>query len=416
MADDPLPDASPAEFPHWRRNTRALMVGSFLNPFGFTVAFPYLPLIMKDLGVEGDLEMIVGVVVGVFFLLSFGLAPVWGSMADHFGRKAMILRAGLGMSLGFTLMGLAPGLGSFIFFYVLVGTCNGYVPAALALVATNTPRGSMGRALSGVQTGALLGTTCGPALGAWLAVSLPSSQWLYLISGGACALAGLVALIWVREDFQRPPGPFRLHLVTDMLAIGRLPGMGPLLRLHFIVSMLLFGSTTAVSLFVLEMGQVPELLRGYSVEIWVGVATLALTIASAVALPFWGRILDRFDPARVMGLALIAGVVVALPFPFVRDPLELTIARVALGLFAVGLQPAGIRMVKEWAPAGMDGRALSMATALNMLGNGGGPFLAGIIGSWWNLRAYFAVMAVLVLLGMMEWLWRGMHIQRAPAP
>jgi len=416
MTGNPPSPEDPEQFPFWRRNARFIALGCFLNPLGFTVAFPYLPLIVRELGVEGELELAVGVLVFGFFGLTFLLAPVWGTMADHYGRRSMVLRAGLGMAVGFLLMGLSASFPLFMLWYVLVGTCNGYVPAALALVATNTPRQHMGRALSTAQTGALLGTTCGPALGAWLVTVLPAYRHLYLVSAGFCVAAGLIALFFVREQFTRPQGPLRFHMLADVRAILRVPGMGPLLRLNFVTHMMLFGSTTVVSLFVLELLEGRTVWSGVSMETWVGASTLALTIASAMALPFWGRALDRFEPRRFAAVALLAALVATVPFPLVQDPLQLTVARVVLGLLAVGIQPATIRLVKEWSPPGMDGRALALGSAVQAMGNGTGPLLAGLIGPWLGLRAYFAFISLIVLGSLTEWVLRGVRRQEAPIP
>ncbi len=103
-----------------------------------------------------------------------------------------------------------------------------------------------------------------------------------------------------------------------------------------------------------------------------------------------------------------------LPFPFVQSPLQLTGARAALGVLAVGIQPAVLRQVKEFAPAGMDARALALSTSLQMLGNGGGPLLAGLIGPWLGLRAYFGLNAALLAVGAGLWMWRGLGPGRVP--
>ena len=55
------------------------------------------------MGFQENLESWVGLVVGVFFLTSLLITPLWGVVADHYGKKSMTLRAGFGMGLGFLL-------------------------------------------------------------------------------------------------------------------------------------------------------------------------------------------------------------------------------------------------------------------------------------------------------------------------
>jgi len=387
---------------------RVLAVGTFCNTVGFSISFPYLPLIIREMGVSGALETWTGIIVGGFFTISFLMAPVWGGLADHFGRRSMVLRAGLGMGIGFALLGATGEWAWFLAFFVLVGSCNGYVPAAIALTATNTPMRHMGKALSNVQGGALLGTTFGPAAGAFLATTLPAYRHLFWVSALMSLLAGAIALIWVRENHQRPQEAFRLTVLADSRTILKVPKLGLLFFISFVFSITMFGSTTVTALYTLDMAGDPATLGAFSLETWVGVATLALTISSALALPLWGRGLDRFEPTRVLALSLMTGALAMWLFPFVRNPLELTGARLLLGLFAVGIQPAAVRLIKGWAPAGMDARTLALGTALQMLGNGAAPFIAGLIGPWLGLRAYFAFNALMLLTALLLWWRRGL--------
>ncbi|HKI96835.1 MAG TPA: MFS transporter [bacterium] len=409
-------DADVEQFPDWRRNVRALSVGVFCNTLGFTACFPYLALIVKELGVRGSLETWVGALAGGFFAISFLLQPVWGTFADHFGRKSMVLRAGLGMAIGFGLLGLISSMPWFLLLFVLVGSCNGYVPAAVALVATNTPRRHMGRALSIVQSAQLLGTTCGPAVGAFLAGRLPAYRDLFWISCAMSGVAGLVALLFARERAERPSVPFRLTVLQDTRIILRVPAMWVLFLMSFLFSTAMFGSTAVVALYVLEIAHGAAVIGGYALETWVGVATMALTIASAAAAPLWGRWLDRFEPGRVLALSLLLGMLASWLFPFVQSPLQLTLARLVLGVCAVGIQPATVTLIKMWSPPGMDARTLALGTALAMLGNGVAPFMAGLIGPLLGLRAHFGFVALLLLVGLLVWLTRGMRRMGRVAP
>lgn len=408
MSPDAPNDPDLQRFPHWRRNTAALSVGVFCNTMGFTVSFPYLALIVKGLGAHGNVETWVGLLAGGFFTVSFLLQPVWGTFADYFGRKSMVLRAGLGMFLGFAALGMVSSMTWFLPLFIVVGTCNGYVPSAVALVATNTPRRSLGKALSTVQSMQLLGTACGPVLGAWLATTFPSTRDLFWVSCVMSGLAGTVALLLVHEQMERPDTRFRLTVLQDTAIILRVPASWVLFLISFLFATAMFGSTPVIALYVMEITRGGHGLGSLGLETWVGLATMALTISSAVAAPLWGRWLDRFEPERVLALSLLMGMLASWLFPFVRTPLQLTLARVALGVCAVGIQPAAVHLLKSRSPAGMDARTLALGTALAMLGNGAAPFAAGLIGPVLGLQAHFAFIALLLCVGLALWVTRGM--------
>jgi MFS family permease len=134
---------------------------------------------------------------------------------------------------------------------------------------------------------------------------------------------------------------------------------------------------------------------------------MALTLSSVVAAPLWGRVLDRYQPARVLSVSVALAALTTLPLMFVQTPMQLTVSRVAFGLAAAAMVPAIIRVLKDYAPKGMDARAISYASSFQLIAMGIAPFLAGMIGPWLGLRAYFLVVVLLTLSALVLWLRRG---------
>jgi MFS family permease len=100
-------------------------------------------------------------------------------------------------------------------------------------------------------------------------------------------------------------------------------------------------------------------------------------------------------------------VITHLPLLFLQTPLQLVLARVAFGLTAAGMQTAIFHLLRIHAPAGMDARAISYATAFQFLAMGVAPFFAGLIGPLLGLRAYFGVTILFMLGGLALWLRAG---------
>ena len=133
---------------------------------------------------------------------------------------------------------------------------------------------------------------------------------------------------------------------------------------------------------------------------WVGAAALALAISGLIALPLWGRALDRYDPARVLVFATAAAALTHVPLLFLQTPLQLVLARAAFGLSAAAMQPAIVRLIKEYAPAG-HGRARHLLRHLVPLHRDGpGALLRGPHRPGCGLRAYFALTIVLTVVGI----------------
>ena len=397
-------DGTEALFPFHRRNTIVLALANLGYVTGFMLFYPYLPLIVRELGAVNNLESWVGAIVGGIFGLTFLFTPIWGGMADHYGRKSMVLRAGLGIGVIFLGLAYSPSLGWFLVLALFLGLTNGFVAAVQALVATNTPPAVMGRSISIVQTAANMGGSLGPAIGALLATLLGAYQNLYFVCAGLALTGGVMVLLFVREVHTRPAQPFRLHLLRDLLDCLRIPGMPVLFLLNFVLSSVFFGNVSVISMYVMELMPRGEAFAGLSVAAWVGLASLSITVTSGVGVLVWGWLLDRIHPSPLLIFGLLGAIVCALPMPLLQDPLQLAIARGVLGLVGAGIQPALIIMIKARSPKGMEARALSFGTSLYMLGHGGAPVLAGIIGPLLGLRAYFWSNVLMLLAGLGLWL------------
>ena len=75
----------------YRRNLFAVTAASFIGFMGFTLVMPFLPLYFTQLGLTdvGRVAMWSGLSLGVTPALTALLSPLWGRLADRFGRKIM---------------------------------------------------------------------------------------------------------------------------------------------------------------------------------------------------------------------------------------------------------------------------------------------------------------------------------------
>jgi MFS family permease len=273
----------------------------------------------------------------------------------------------------------------------------------MALLVANTPPQHIGRALSLAQTGAMVGQTMGPALGTVLAALIDREHWFFWIGGGMLLSAGLLVLLFVREVKQLAPGRWRPQWIGNLRELLAVPRMGSLYLQYCVFSVLWGGNITIISIYVLQLLETQPAAAG-SEAFWVGAAAMGLAISGLIALPLWGRVLDRWGAERVLVIAAVASIVTHLPLLVLQTPLQLVLARVAFGLSACVMLPAIIRLLKNYAPPGMDARAISYASSCNYVGSGLAPFCAGIIGPVFGLRAYFALTIILTVVGLVLWL------------
>jgi MFS family permease len=310
------------------------------------------------------------------------------------------------------LAAFAPTPLGFAFLLCCVGIFNGSTAAGMALMVANTPSVRLGRALAAAQTGSLVGQTTGPAVGAMLAAVIVQQQWMYLISGAMMLMAGALVAAFVREVKQLAAGPWRLQWIGPLRELLRVPRLGPLYFLGFLFAVMWSGNVTILSLYVLRLLAAQGAGAGAE-AFWIGAVALTLGISGLIAMPLWGRVLDRYDPARVLAFATAAAAITHVPLLFLQTPLQLVLARAAFGLSAAAMQPSIIRLLKKHSPAGMDARAISYGASFQFIAMGLAPFCAGLIGPVLGLRAYFALTIVLTTAGLALWLHSGRPVRAA---
>ena len=138
---------------NWKTNLIVIWISQLLSIAGFFFALPFGPYYIQELGVR-DPDMI------KFWVALFGagpplslalFSPVWGALADRYGRRLMLLRANFGGMIVLCLMGTVQSVEALILLRVAQGAFAGTVVAAQAMVAAYTPERSSGVALGSLS-------------------------------------------------------------------------------------------------------------------------------------------------------------------------------------------------------------------------------------------------------------------------
>ncbi|HOX33701.1 MAG TPA: MFS transporter, partial [Spirochaetales bacterium] len=151
----------------WKKSFSALWAAEFLAIAGFSTSNPILPLYLAELGVEdkaalnwwnGAITTAPAIALAVF-------APIWGSLADRYGRKLMLLRAMVGGSILVGLCALTTAPWQVLVLKTLQGCVTGTVAAATVLTASIVPLAEAGYYLGLMQMAVYLGNSAGPLFG-----------------------------------------------------------------------------------------------------------------------------------------------------------------------------------------------------------------------------------------------------------
>ena len=181
------------------------LFGSFTNITAMTLLLPFLPIYVEHLGVRGHAAIVQwsGIAYGISFLGAGVLAPVWGKVADLYGRKLILVRASLAMAITMSLIGVAQNIYQLVGLRLLAGLLGGYTSGAVVLVATQTPKAHSGWALGTLSTGVMAGTLLGPLIGGILP-GLIGLRATFFLAGGVIFVAFLATTFFIHEDRDRP--------------------------------------------------------------------------------------------------------------------------------------------------------------------------------------------------------------------
>ena len=185
----------------------------FVAQASFTLVTPFMPFLLKSMDVTGNLATWSGLALSASSLTSALMAPFWGAVADKYGKRAQILRSGVGIALTYALYPFAKTPLQFVAMRALTGFLSGFLPAATSLIATNTPEDKMGYSLGLFQAVNAAGTISGPLIGAVTVrmVGIPStfrlSALLLLIFSTGC-------FVTIREEVSKNKG--RINVFGDI--------------------------------------------------------------------------------------------------------------------------------------------------------------------------------------------------------
>jgi DHA1 family multidrug resistance protein-like MFS transporter len=395
---------------NWQKNLFVAWCGCFLTGIAFSLVMPFLPLYVELLGVTDphSLNMWSGLVFSITFLFSAIASPFWGGLADRKGRKIMLLRSALGMSVVMVLMGLATSIWQFLALRAVLGLLGGFVPNANALIATQVPRNKSGWALGWLSTGAVSGALIGPLIGGLLADSF-GLRPVFFITASVLFVCFIMTLFAVREEFVpvQKKDMLHAHQVFTTLKNPRL-----VLTL-FVTTMIIQVATGSIApiltLYVRDLAGDIQNLAFVS-----GLIASVPGVAALISAPPRGEFGDRIGPERILVAMLLVSVLLLIPMSMVQNPLQLGILRFLLGAADGALLPAVQTLLIYNASNQVAGRIFSYNQSFRDIGNVTGPLMGAAVSAHWGFRAVFVVTACVVLFNAIySWITLRRRVDRS---
>jgi MFS transporter, DHA1 family, multidrug resistance protein len=387
----------------WRRYLYVIAFANFVSIAGSALANPFLPLfINRDLGVAdpGLAAVWAGFANAGSGIMQALMAPIWGILADRYGRKAMLVRAQFGQGLLNMAGAVVVAPWQLATTRITQGAFSGTSGAARALTAGAVPREHLPYAMGVLQSSYYMGQTLGPAIGGVLG-SLLGFRVALFANGLVNTLAGVGTLLYLRELRTEPlaqPTPVTGPQVGALRELFASRGLSILATIFFLSMAATQGTRPILPLLLSIVGP------SYDAALLSGIAFAVLGGAGAVSAVLSGQIADRVGPrllllASIAGAAILNGGIAVAPNP---------VAVVAL-LFGVGacqgtLVACGTALVGHFSPPGRQGTTFGIISSAESLGNAAGPLITGVMAAQLSLHASFigvaATMVLAVVLGL----------------
>ncbi|HEM3567285.1 TPA: multidrug efflux MFS transporter [Streptococcus suis] len=379
---------------YWKQNLKVAWLGNFLTGTSFTLVMPFISVFVEELGVgPGQVEYYAGLAVSVNALAAALMAPIWGSLADRYGRKPMMVRAAFAMIFTMGGMAFVPNVFWLLALRVLNGVFTGYIPNATALIASQVPKDKTGYALGTLSTGAVAGNLIGPTLGGILA-EMFGVHTVFLLVGLLYAIVVLLTVFYIREDFV----PVKKGEEMSVKEVFEQVKYRQMLVGLFVTSMIIIAAAQAVvpilTLYVRHLGQTDNLLfvAGFIISL--------PGMASLVTSGYLGKIGDRIGNHRLLLIALTYSLLINVFCVFAENPFQLGLLRFMYGFGTGALLPSVNSLLTKLTPKEGISRIFSYNQLFNNLGSVVGPMMGSAVAAHMGYDWVFYLSSGLVLFNL----------------
>ncbi|MFM0772068.1 multidrug efflux MFS transporter [Streptococcus suis] len=379
---------------YWKQNLKVAWLGNFLTGTSFTLVMPFISVFVEELGVgPGQVEYYAGLAVSANAFAAAVMAPIWGSLADRYGRKPMMVRAAFAMIFTMGGMAFVPNVFWLLALRVLNGVFTGYIPNATALVASQVPKDKTGYALGTLSTGAVAGNLIGPTLGGILA-EMFGVHTVFLLVGLLYAIVVVLTVFYIREDFI----PVKKGEEMSVKEVFEQVKDRQMLVGLFVTSMIIIAAAQAVvpilTLYVRHLGQTDNLLfvAGFIISL--------PGMASLVTSGYLGKIGDRIGNHRLLLIALTYSLLINVFCVFAENPFQLGLLRFMYGFGTGALLPSVNSLLTKLTPKEGISRIFSYNQLFNNLGSVVGPMMGSAVAAHMGYDWVFYLSSGLVLFNL----------------
>ena len=374
----------------WKDNLRVAWFGSFLTGASISLVVPFMPIFVEQLGIEQDqVAFYAGLAISVSAVSAALISPIWGILADKYGRKPMMIRAGLAMTITMGGLAFVPNIYWLIFLRLLNGVFTGFVPNATALIASQVSKDKSGYALGTLSTGVVAGTLTGPFVGG-LVAEIFGIRNVFLLVGGFLFLAALLTIFFIKEDFQPIAKEKAIPTKELFASIKHSHLLISLFLTTFVIQFSAQSIGPILALYVRDLGQSENLLFVS------GLIVSSMGFSSMMSAGVMGKLGDKVGNHRLLIVAQMYSVIIYLLCANATSPLELGLYRFLFGLGTGALIPGINALLSKMTPKAGISRIFAFNQVFFYLGGVVGPMTGSAVAGQYGYHSVFYATAVCV--------------------
>lgn len=376
----------------WKDNLRIAWLGSFLTGACISLVVPFMPIFVEQLGVEpSQVTFYSGLAISVSAISAACVSPLWGILADRYGRKPMMIRAGLAMTITMGGLAFVPNVYWLLALRLLNGVFTGFVPNATALIASQVPKDKSGYALGTLSSGVVAGTLTGPFVGGMIA-EVFGIRNVFLMVGGFLFLAAILTIFFIKEDFQPVPQEKALPTKELFTSVKYPYLLFNLFATSFVIQVAAQSVGPILALYIRDLGQKENLLFVS------GLIVSSMGLSSMMSSGVMGRLGDKVGNHRLLIVAQAYSALIYLLCANASTPLELGIYRFLFGLGTGALVPGINALLSRMTPKAGISRVFAFNQVFFYLGGVIGPLAGSVVAEQFGYHSVFYATAACVAL------------------
>ena len=389
----------------WKRTVYISLVCVFCTAFGVSQLAPILPLYFHDLGVQTPEAMSLwsGLATGATYIIVCLAAPFWGRIADKKGRKITLIRSSFGMALCNVLIAFQTTPEGVVLIRLVQGLVSGFYSASITLIASESPIERTGWALGLLASANLAGSLIGPLLGGYIADTVGIRND-FIIVGTLMGLAGVLATIFIHENYVPQPNPEKLSIRKLKEQIPEFNSIVALCVASFIYAICIMSLQPVISVYI--KGIVPSDTE--NLAFIAGAVFSAMGIAQLMSSSPLGKLVDKIGPRKVLVVSLIYVGILNIPQAYVSDVYQLAIIRFLQGFGLGGMLPALNTYLSSKTPREFTGQVFSYNQSCLFFGYFLGSVGGASLMAWLGFTTLFWVSGGLFIISA---LWIGFKLK-----